>query len=114
MTPVVEGYFQMLAEDIAAARQMAVGVPQVAAFHLQKVAEKLVKAILSAEGIHVTADHNLGHLVGMLPDCHDWKADRMELDGLSRFATTFRYPSPTGKIARAPDQAVFLVMASSR
>ncbi|HXP96619.1 MAG TPA: hypothetical protein VN809_07900 [Telmatospirillum sp.] len=30
----------------------------------------------------------------------------MELDFLSRFATAVRYPSPTGKIARAPDKAV--------
>ncbi len=106
MTPVVEGYFQVQAEDMAAARQLAASVPRAAAFHLQQAAEKLVKAILSAEGIHVRADHNIGQLVGLLADGHDWKADLMELDVLSRFATTFHYPSPTGKIARAPDRAV--------
>ncbi len=106
MTPVVEGYFQVQAEDMAAARQLAAVVPRAAAFHLQQAAGKLVKAILWVEGIHVTAEHNIGQLVGLLPDGHDWKADLMELDVLSRFATTFRYPSPTGKIARAPDQAV--------
>jgi hypothetical protein len=30
----------------------------------------------------------------------------MALDGLSVYATTSRYPSPTGKLPRAPDPVV--------
>ncbi len=104
MTPVVAGYFQLLREDLAAARQLFTGVPRAAAFHLQQAAEKLVKAILSAEGIHVGADHDIGQLIGKLPSDHDWRQDLAELDYLSRFATAFRYPSPSGRIAPAPDR----------
>ncbi len=43
MNPVVAGYFQVLREDLAAARQLAAGVPRASAFHLQQAAEKLVK-----------------------------------------------------------------------
>ncbi len=104
MTPVVDGYFQVLREDLTAARQLLAGVPRAAAFHLQQAAEKLVKAILSAENIHVGADHDIGQLIGKLPEGHDWRLDLAELTYLSRFATAFRYPSPSGRVAPAPDR----------
>lgn len=106
MTPVIEGYFQVLREDLAAARQLMMGVPRASAFHLQQAAGKLVKAVLSAEGTHVGAEHDIGQLVGTLPEGHEWKADLAELEYLSRFATAFRYPSPSGRVALAPERAV--------
>lgn len=102
MTPVVTGYFRVLREDIEAARRLTEGVPRASAFHLQQAAEKLVKALLSAEGIHVGTAHDIGELVGRLPDGHEWKADLAELDYLSRFATAYRYPSPSGRVAPPP------------
>ena len=105
MTPVVQGYFQVLREDLVAAGQLAATVPRASAFHLQQAAEKLVKAILAAEGIHVTSAHDIGQLVGRLPDGHAWRADLIELDALSQFATAFRYPSPSGRVAHPPDRA---------
>jgi HEPN domain-containing protein len=105
MKAVAEGYFKVSDEDMAAARQLMTSVPRVSAFHLQQAAEKLVKAILSTENIHSGANHNIGQLVALLPDGHEWKADLMELDYLSQFATTFRYPSETGRIRPAPDTA---------
>jgi HEPN domain-containing protein len=104
MTPVVAGYFQVLREDLSAARQLAPTVPRASAFHLQQAAEKLVKAVLSAEGIHIAVEHDIGQLVAKLPAGHAWKADLMELDYLSRFATAFRYPSPSGRVAPPPDR----------
>lgn len=106
MNPVVAGYFAILQEDLTAARQLIGSVPRISAFHLQQAAEKLVKAILAAEGIHVGADHNIAQLIGKLPDGHTWKADLVELDYLSQFATTFRYPTERGRIAAAPDRLV--------
>ena len=105
MTPIVAGYFQVLREDLAAARQLTEGVPRASAFHLQQAAEKLVKAVLSAEEIHVGADRDIGQLIGKLPAGHDWRRDLAELDYLSRFATAYRYPSPTGRVAPPPDRS---------
>ncbi len=102
MNPVVEGYFRALDEDLAAARLLMGSVPRASAFHLQQAAEKLVKAILSAEAIHAGAGHNIGQLVALLPGGHEWKADLVELDYLSQFATTFRYPSEAGTLKPAP------------
>lgn len=105
MNPVVEGYFTILAEDLAAAKQLAASVPRASAFHLQQAAEKLVKALLAAEGIHVGTAHDIASLVGRLPDGHEWRADLTELDTLSRYATAYRYPSSSGRIAPPPDRA---------
>ena len=105
MTPIVDGYFQVLREDLAAARQLMAGVPRASAFHLQQAAEKLVKAVLSAEDIHSGADHDIGQLLGKLPAGHEWKFDMAELGYLSRFATAYRYPSPTGRVAPPPDRS---------
>lgn len=105
MTPVVAGYFQILAEDLAAARLLTATVPRASAYHLQQAAEKLVKAILSAERIHVTSDHNIGQLAARLPDGHAWKADLVDLDHLSQFGTTYRYPTERGRVAAPPDRA---------
>jgi hypothetical protein len=93
MSPVVDGYFRVLREDLEAARRLTEGVPRASAFHLQQAAEKLVKALLAAERIHVGT-------------AHDWKADLAELDYLSRFATAYRHPSPSGRIAPPPERAV--------
>lgn len=96
----------MLAEDLAAARQLARTVPRASAFHLQQAAEKLVKAILSSEGVHAGLEHSIGQLVAKLPDGHEWKADLVELDILTQFGTAFRYPTERGRVAHPPERSV--------
>lgn len=113
MKVVVAGYFQVLDEDLAAARAMMAGLPRVAAYHLQQAAEKLAKAILSAEGIHPGAGHNIGQVAALLPDGHEWRADLVGLDYLSQFATAFRYPSETGRVRAAPAREVLERYAAS-
>ena len=105
MRAVVAGYFQVADEDLTAARRLIDCVPRSCAFHLQQAAEKLVKAILSAESIHAAADHNIGQLIAKLPDGHAWRGDLIDLDYLSQFATAYRYPSERGRVAPAPDRA---------
>ncbi|MGC2855331.1 HEPN domain-containing protein [Novispirillum sp. DQ9] len=105
MKPVVAGFFQVLEEDLAAARHMAGVLPRISAYHLQQAAEKLVKAILAAEGIHPGPEHNIGQLLARLPPGHEWRADLVDLDALSRFATAYRYPSEAGRVAAPPDRA---------
>ena len=105
MKAVVDGYFLVLHEDLTAARRLIDCVPRSCAFHLQQAAEKLVKAILSAEGVHAAADHNIGQLIARLPDGNEWKGDLVDLDYLSQFATTYRDPSERGRIAPPPDKA---------
>ena len=105
MKPIVAGYLEASREDLAAVRQLIPTVPRAAAYHLQQAAEKLVKAVLSQEAIHMTVDHSIDRLVERLPHGHEWRIDLKELDFLSQFATSFRYPSPSGRLPSPPDKA---------
>lgn len=107
MNPIAEGYFAVVQEDLEAARTLLPVVPRASAYHLQQAAEKLVKAVLVVDGATPPFVHDIGRLVAALPAGHSWKADLMELDRLSRFATTYRYPSPIGDVEPPPDK-VFL------
>jgi hypothetical protein len=68
-----------------------------AAFHLEHAAEKLVKAARLGRGLRVTADHNIEALVDELPTDDPWRTKLRVLEPLAVYATTYRYPSPTGK-----------------
>ena len=96
----------MLAEeDLEAARLLKGAVPRRAAFFLQQAAEKVGKAVLIREGIDPVRIHAIGRLAAELPDTHPLKTELMALDRLSVYATATRYPLPTGRLPRAPDQA---------
>ena len=73
-----------------------------AAFHLEQAAEKLVKAVRLGRGLRVTADHNIEALVDELPGDDPWRTKLSILEPLSAYATTYRYPSPTGKRKGGP------------
>ncbi|CAA6605971.1 putative HEPN domain protein [Rhodospirillaceae bacterium LM-1] len=103
MTSLIESYLALAQEDLAVARKVLDAFPRHAAYAIQQAAEKLVKAVLSAEGIPVPAQHHLGALAQLLPTDHAWRAEFASLDGLSRYATTIRYPLPGGRMPKNPD-----------
>lgn len=80
-----------------------------AAFHLQQAAEKLVRAVRLVRGLGSTKDHDLlrlldgGGALAPLPPADPWRADLESLADLSQYATTYRYPTPSGSesLARA-------------
>jgi len=80
-----------------------------AAFHLEQAAEKLVKAVRLGRGLRVTADHNLEALVDELAEDDPWREKLRVLEPLSAYATTYRYPSPTGKRKGGPSSDEVLV-----
>ena len=70
--------------------------------------EKLVKAVRLSRGLRVTADHALEALVDELPHGDPWRAKLRAVEPLSAYATTYRYPSPTGKRKGGPGNAEVL------
>jgi HEPN domain-containing protein len=70
---------------------------RLAAFHLQQAAEKLVKGVRLHRGLHVIAEHSIARLLEELPPDDAWRTKLGILAPLTNYATTFRYPSPTGK-----------------
>lgn len=69
--------------------------------------------MLIRDGIDPGRIHAIGKLAAELSDGHPLKSELMALDRLSVYATMTRYPSPTGKLPRAPDPAVIEVDISA-
>jgi HEPN domain-containing protein len=105
----VTSFLALAREDLEAARLLRVGVPRQAAFFVQQAAEKIGNALLIRDGIDAARIHAIGQLAAELCDDHPLKSELMALDRLSVYATMARYPSPTGKLPRAPDPAVIEV-----
>ena len=105
MSNAAASFVALSREDIAVARTLAKAHPRSAAFHVEQAAEKLLKAVLSAEGIvFSTGHHQLGRLAELLPPDHIWRADLMAFDAYTTFATAMRYPRPGGDLPWPPSQ----------
>ena len=102
MNDAAESFIALAKEDLGVGRRILKDYPRSAAFHLQQAAEKLLKAVLSAEGIMFSAGHQLGQLAGLLPTGHVWRADLMAFDDYTTYATSTRYPLPGGGMPRIP------------
>ena len=87
-----------VASDLDAAQRLLADPPnRLAAFHVQQAAEKLVKALRLHRGLFATAEHNIEALVEELPADDAWRAKLLPLEAASAFATTYRYPAPSGR-----------------
>jgi HEPN domain-containing protein len=112
--PVVEGYLAAVADDLDAARRLAAPpANRLAAYHLQQAAEKLIKAVLVHRKVHPGLGHRIDVLVGML-DPSDPRQPLLDpLDRLTPYATTYRYPSPTGRLKAGPNTPHVLAEAAN-
>lgn len=81
----------------AGLRLIADPANRMAAFHLQQAAEKLVKAVLLSRGLRITTEDSIELLVEELPQDDPWRTKLVALEPLYVYATSFRYPSPTGR-----------------
>jgi HEPN domain-containing protein len=103
MRSSTESLVGLAKEDLAVAKKLIADHPRHCAFCIEQVAEKLLKAVLTAEGIaFAPGHHRLGRLAEMLPPDHIWRADLMAFDSYTSFATATRYPRPGGGMPRTP------------
>jgi HEPN domain-containing protein len=96
----VAAFIDLAAADLDAAEVLARVGNHYAAFHVQQAVEKLLKSLLLLRGIEAGTEHRLESLADRLPPDDVWQ-DRVELFlPYSAYATTFRYPTPGGRIPR--------------
>jgi HEPN domain-containing protein len=105
MRIAVESFIALAREDLAVAKKLVFDHPRHAAFNIEQAAEKLLKAVLSTEGITFNAGHQLGALAAMLPAGHIWRADLATFDDFTSYATAVRYPTGSGRMPQEPDAA---------
>ena len=106
MKKKVASYLELARRDLAHAADTLDKHPANAAFSVQQAAEKIIKAVLTQQGIGFPATtHQLDLLVGLLPGDHLWRADLLDWVGLTSAATVYRYPTANDDIPRDPDRA---------
>ena len=75
-----------------------------AAYLCSQAAEHLVRAVASSEGVHIERSkaHLIDTTIRRFPDDNLDKVELLRISDLESFATTYGYPSATGRIAPAP------------
>jgi len=106
-------FLDLAAQDVEAARTLAATNNRYAAYHCQQAAEKLIKAVLLHRGIESGTEHRLDVLVDELPDGDLWKPKLRPLETYLPYATTYRYPTPGGRIVAAPNMIQVAVDADA-
>jgi HEPN domain-containing protein len=106
VTEKADSFLELAKSDFEHARDNLRKHPRQAAWSLEQAAEKMIKAVLTAEVIdYPVRSHQLDQLVSLIPAENPFKADLLDLTRLTSAATIYRYPTPGGGIPRDPPPA---------
>ena len=89
-------------EDLAGARLLAAAGNRNAIYLLEQAAEKIIRAVMTSEGIHAGIGHDLTEIVDRVPDANPLKPSLRLVEHLAAYATAYRYPTPSARIKAAP------------
>ena len=92
-------------EDLTAVRLLAPSNNRNAVYLLEQAAEKIIRAVLTHEGTHAGTGHHLDEMVDRLSDANPLKATLRAIEHLGAYATSYRYPTSTGRIRTPPSPA---------
>jgi HEPN domain-containing protein len=102
---VVANTLRLAHADLEAARLLHAGHNRYAIYHCEQAGEKIIRAVLTAEGVHAGIKHLLDEMVKQVPDANPLKPLMKKIEHLAAYATTYRYATPSGKITPSPDDA---------
>ena len=89
-------------EDLDGALALAKLGNRNAAYLCEQAAEKILIAVLTSEAKHGGVRHQLTAMVDQLPEENPLKPALRKVEVLGVYATTFRYPTASGRIIPAP------------
>ena len=99
---VIASYVRIAKQDLDGARLLNAAANRNAAYPCEQAAEKLMRAVLTSEGIQAGNRHDLPDMVAKVPDANPVKPLLRALEHPDAYATAFRYPSPSGRIKVPP------------
>jgi HEPN domain-containing protein len=100
---VIANFLRVAREDLDGALLLASKGNRNAAYLCCQAAEKVIRAVLTSEGKHGGIKHRLDEMVDLVPEENPIKPALRAIEELSAYATTFRYPTPAGRIPDAPE-----------
>jgi len=102
---VIAGYVRIAKQDLDGARSLNRDANRNAAYLCEQAAEKLIRAVLTSEGIQAGTRHELPDMVAKIPDTNPIKPLLRAVEHLDAYATAYRYPSPRGRVKTPPTPA---------
>jgi HEPN domain-containing protein len=99
---MIASLLRVAREDLAGAQLLAAATNRNAIYLCEQAAEKVIRAVLTSEGVHAGIKHFLADMVDQVPDENPLKPRLREIEYLAAYATTYRYPSAVGRIKVAP------------
>lgn len=110
MSPVnlhIANALRLAADDLEAAKALSEIGNRYDAYHAQQAVEKILLALLTAEGVHIERkdSHRLDVMRDKLPNENPLKKRFGDLVYLTSYATTYRYPKDAGRIPVGPGDA---------
>lgn len=99
---VIAAYVRIAKQDLDDARDLNAKGSRNAAYLCEQAAEKLIRAVLTSEGVQAGIRHELPDMVAKIPDANPVKALLQAVEHLDAYATAYRYPSPRGRVKPPP------------
>ncbi len=102
---VIAGYVRIAKQDLDGARLLNRAANRNAAYLCEQAPEKLIRAVLTSEGIQGGVRHELPDMVAKIVNENPVKPLLCAIEHLDAYATAYRYPSPRGRVKAAPTPA---------
>jgi HEPN domain-containing protein len=99
---LIAGLLRVAREDLDGARLLAQATNRNAVYLCEQAAEKIIRAVLSSEGLHAGIKHHLDEMVDLVPDVNPIKGLLRKIEDLGAFATSYRYPTAAGRVVAPP------------
>lgn len=100
----ITNYLCIAREDLDGAMVLAERGNRNASYLAEQAAEKVIRAVLTSEGVHAGVGHDLRTMVARIPTENPLRSQLEGLVGLAVFATAFRYPT-TRRIPPTPPES---------
>ncbi|MGH7281846.1 MAG: HEPN domain-containing protein [Polyangiaceae bacterium] len=109
---VIANFLRIATEDLAGARTLTTTGNRNAVYLCEQAAEKIIRAVLTSEGVHAGHHHSLDTMVDDVPDANPLKPLLRNIESLAAYATTYRYPTPS-RIKPAPSATELAVYVTN-
>jgi HEPN domain-containing protein len=110
---LIANLLRVAQEDLHGARLLATAGNRNAVYLCEQAAEKVIQAVLTSEGIHGGIKHQLDQMVDLVPNENPLKPALRAIEKLAAYATTYRYPTATGRIKASPSETALKVEISN-
>lgn len=99
---LIANLLRVAREDLDGARALAAVANRNAIYLCEQSAEKIIRAVLTSEGLHAGIKHHLNEMVDLVPDSNPLRATLRDIEYLAAYANPYCYPTAEGRIKAAP------------